>query len=142
IRTSFRPRSACGQAFHRVARGTQPPSGERTRGTEGTLGRPRIPREPRTRKKLIEWALRRRPRDDPKERAMADPVQFNLRPDDLPSAWYNILPDLPVPPLPPVHPATGEPIGPDALAPLFPMSLIMQEVSTERWHDIPGPVMD
>ena len=73
---------------------------------------------------------------------MADPVQFNLRPDDLPSAWYNILPDLPVPPLPPVHPATGEPIGPDALAPLFPMSLIMQEVSTERWHDIPGPVMD
>src|SRR5438874_2210875 len=78
----------------------------------------------------------------PKEAAMAEPVQFNLSADDLPTAWYNILPDLPAPPLPPVHPATGEPIGPDALAPLFPMSLIMQEVSTERWHDIPGAVLD
>src|SRR5438445_2169880 len=73
---------------------------------------------------------------------MADPVQFNLQTDDLPDAWYNILPDLPVPPLPPLNPGTGEPIGPDALAPLFPMSLIMQEVSTERWHSIRGPVMD
>src|SRR5712691_6904276 len=73
---------------------------------------------------------------------MAETIQFNLKPEDLPSAWYNILPDLPVPPLPPVHPATGEPIGPDALAPLFPMAVILQEVSTERWHDIPGPVMD
>src|SRR5437899_4505792 len=73
---------------------------------------------------------------------MAEPVQFNLQTDDLPDAWYNILPDLPVPPLPPLNPGTGEPIGPDALAPLFPMSLIMQEVSTERWHSIPGPVMD
>ncbi len=73
---------------------------------------------------------------------MAEPTQFNLTPEDVPDAWYNILPDLPAAPLPPVHPATGEPIGPDALAPLFPMSLIMQEVSTERWHSIPGPVMD
>src|SRR5712691_9486261 len=73
---------------------------------------------------------------------MAETIQFNLKPEDLPSAWYNILPDLPVPPLPPVHPATGEPIGPDALAPLFPMAVILQEVSTERWHDIPGPVID
>ena len=76
---------------------------------------------------------------------MADRVQFNLDPDDVPDAWYNILPDMVgagMPPLPPIHPGTGEPIGPDALEPLFPMSLIMQEVSTEPWHSIPGPVLD
>ena len=76
---------------------------------------------------------------------MIETLQFNLKADDLPTAWYNILPDMVaagMPPLPPIHPATHEPIGPDALAPLFPMSLIMQEVSTERWHDIPGPVLD
>jgi tryptophan synthase beta chain len=73
---------------------------------------------------------------------MAEPTQFNLQPEDIPTAWYNILPDLPAPPLPPLNPGTGEPIGPDALAPLFPMSLIQQEVSTERTHDIPGPVLD
>ena len=44
--------------------------------------------------------------------------------------------------LPPIHPATHQPIGPDALAPLFPEAIIMQEVSTEPWHSIPGPVMD
>src|SRR5438874_9434709 len=76
---------------------------------------------------------------------MTETLQFNLKPDDLPTAWYNILPDMvaaSMPPLPPIHPATHEPIGPDALEPLFPMSLIMPEVSTEPWHSIPGPVMD
>ena len=76
---------------------------------------------------------------------MAEPNQFNLTPEELPDAWYNILPDMAgagMPPLPPIHPGTGQPIGPEALAPLFPESLIMQEVSTERWHSIPGPVMD
>jgi tryptophan synthase beta chain len=73
---------------------------------------------------------------------MSEPIQFNLSTEDVPTAWYNILPDLPVPPLPPIHPATHEPIGPEALAPLFPESLIMQEVSAERWIDIPGPVID
>ena len=73
---------------------------------------------------------------------MADRIQFNLGADDLPTAWYNILPDLPVPPLPPLHPGTGQPVGPADLAPLFPESLIMQEVSPERWIDIPGPVLD
>src|SRR5439155_26722570 len=76
---------------------------------------------------------------------MAEPNQFLLKPDDLPDAWYNILPDMVgagMPPLPPIHPATHEPIGPDALAPLFPEAIIMQEVSTEPWHSIPGPVMD
>src|SRR6266571_2828492 len=77
--------------------------------------------------------------------AMTETLQFNLKPDDLPTAWFNILPDMVaagMPPLPPIHPATHEPIGPEALAPLFPMSLIMQEVSTEPWHSIPGPVLD
>ena len=73
---------------------------------------------------------------------MAEPLQFNLTPDDLPSAWYNILPDLPVPPIPPLHPGTKQPVGPQDLAPLFPESLILQEVSTEREIDIPGPVLD
>src|SRR5881398_2449934 len=76
---------------------------------------------------------------------MTETLQFNLKPDDLPTAWYNILPDMVaagMPPLPPIHPATHEPVGPDALAPLFPESLIMQEVSTEPWIDIPGPVLD
>ena len=65
-----------------------------------------------------------------------------LEEKDLPKQWYNIQADLPKP-LPPVlHPGTGQPIGPDDLAPLFPMSLIMQEVSQERWIDIPEPVRD
>jgi tryptophan synthase beta chain len=75
---------------------------------------------------------------------MAEPVQFNLKPDDLPNAWYNIMPDLAqvTQPLPPLHPGTHEPVGPADLAPLFPEALIMQEVSTDPWIDIPGPVLD
>src|SRR5919109_2914610 len=73
---------------------------------------------------------------------MSESVQFNLTPDDVPEAWFNILPDLPVPPLPPLHPGTKEPVGPQDLAPLFPESLILQEVSTDSWIDIPGPVLD
>jgi tryptophan synthase beta chain len=61
---------------------------------------------------------------------------------DIPAAWYNILPDLPGDPTPPLHPATMEPVGPQDLAPLFPEALIMQEVSPERFIDIPGPVLD
>src|SRR5438105_5877437 len=75
---------------------------------------------------------------------MADPVQFNLSPDDLPTAWYNLLPDMAaagMQPLPPLHPGTKEPLTPDLLAPLFPEALILQEVSTEGWIDIPGPVL-
>jgi len=73
---------------------------------------------------------------------MVEQLQFNLQPEDLPTAWYNLLPDLPFPPLPPLHPGTKEPVGPEALAPLFPEALIKQEMSTERWIDIPGPVID
>jgi len=70
------------------------------------------------------------------------PTRFHLPEDQLPTAWYNVLPDLPEPLQPPLHPATREPVGPDDLAPLFPMGLIAQEVSAERWIDIPGPVLD
>src|SRR5215471_18189893 len=82
---------------------------------------------------------------NPKEGEMAEPVQFNLSPDDIPDAWYNIMPAIVgagMQPLPPLHPGTGQPIGPDDLAPLFPMSLIGQEVSTDQWISIPGPVLD
>jgi tryptophan synthase beta chain len=65
-----------------------------------------------------------------------------LSESDIPAAWYNILPDLPGDPIPPLHPATMEPVGPQDLAPLFPEALIMQEVSAERFIDIPGAVLD
>ncbi len=65
-----------------------------------------------------------------------------LSENDLPTQWYNIQPDLPKPMPPVVHPGTGQPIGPDDLAPLFPMALIEQEVSQERWIDIPQEVLD
>jgi tryptophan synthase beta chain len=76
---------------------------------------------------------------------MSDPrTRFDLRPEDVPTSWFNLMPDLAqkVKPLPPLNPATKEPLGPDDLAPLFPMALIAQEVSTEQWIDIPGPVVD
>ncbi len=61
---------------------------------------------------------------------------------EMPTQWYNVIPDLPTPPPPPLHPGTHEPIGPDDLAPLFPMAIIMQEVSTDSYIDIPGEVLD
>jgi len=73
---------------------------------------------------------------------MSDQVKFLLSEDDLPRSWYNIISDLPAPPAPVLHPGTGQPIGPDDLAPLFPMASIMQEVSGERAIDIPEPVRD
>jgi tryptophan synthase beta chain len=60
----------------------------------------------------------------------------------IPERWYNIAADLPKAPPPPLHPATHEPIGPEALAPLFPMELIKQEVSTERYIDIPEEIRE
>jgi tryptophan synthase beta chain len=60
----------------------------------------------------------------------------------LPTQWYNVVPDLPSPPPPPLHPGTLQPVGPDDLAPLFPMDLIAQEVTGERYVDIPGEVLD
>jgi tryptophan synthase beta chain len=71
-------------------------------------------------------------------------TRFDLPHEAIPSAWFNLMPDLAqkVQPLPPLSPITKQPIGPDDLTPLFPMSLIGQEVSTEPWIDIPGPVID
>lgn len=67
-------------------------------------------------------------------------IKYTLSEDQMPTAWYNIQADLPTP-LPPVlHPGTGQPIGPDDLAPLFPLALIMQEVSQERMIEIPEEV--
>ncbi|MFI7697118.1 TrpB-like pyridoxal phosphate-dependent enzyme [Nonomuraea sp. NPDC049655] len=60
----------------------------------------------------------------------------------IPGNWYNIVPDLPVPPPPPLHPGTRRPVGPDDLAPLFPMELIAQEVSGDRYVPIPKEVID
>jgi len=71
---------------------------------------------------------------------MTDTIKYVLDEKDMPTAWYNLAADLPKP-LPPVlHPGTGQPIGPADLAPLFPMAVIMQEVSTERAIEIPEPV--
>jgi tryptophan synthase beta chain len=61
---------------------------------------------------------------------------------DLPTQWYNLQADLPFPLPPVIHPGTKQPIGPQDLAPLFPMELIKQEVSRERWLEIPEPVRD
>jgi tryptophan synthase beta chain len=60
----------------------------------------------------------------------------------MPTAWYNIMADMPNKPAPYLHPATQEPLTPDALTPIFPMALIEQEVSQQRWIDIPGEVLD
>src|SRR5258706_14974221 len=69
-------------------------------------------------------------------------IKYVLNEDEIPQAWYNIIPDLPKPPPPVLHPGTKQPVGPDDLAPLFPMALILQEVSTDREIDIPEPVRD
>ncbi|HTF99433.1 MAG TPA: TrpB-like pyridoxal phosphate-dependent enzyme [Nitrospirota bacterium] len=61
---------------------------------------------------------------------------------DIPTKWYNIMADMPNLPKPPLHPATRQPVGPDDLKPIFPMDLILQEVSQERWIDIPEEVLD
>ncbi len=64
-----------------------------------------------------------------------------LKESDIPRQWYNLAADLPTPPLPPLGP-DGKPVSPDMLAPVFPMNLIEQEVSTERWIDIPEDILD
>jgi tryptophan synthase beta chain len=69
-------------------------------------------------------------------------MRFDLPPDRLPTAWFNALARLDEPLEPPLHPATREPLGPDDLAPLFPMALIQQEMSPAPWIDVPGEVLD
>lgn len=68
--------------------------------------------------------------------------QILLNEKDMPRQWYNIQADMPKPVPPPLNPATGQPITPDMLAPVFPMNLIEQEVSTERWINIPDEVLE
>jgi len=73
---------------------------------------------------------------------MSDQTRFDLRQSDLPRAWYNIQADSPVAPTPVLNPQTLEPVTPDFLSVLFPMELIQQEISTERYIDIPDEVRD
>jgi len=73
---------------------------------------------------------------------MTDTVQYLMDESRIPTSWYNLMADLPSPPPPVLHPGTLKPVGPDDLQPLFPMALILQEVSTERAVEIPGPVRD
>ena len=68
--------------------------------------------------------------------------RIDLNEKDIPKQWYNIQADLPHPVPPPLNPGTGQPITPDMLAPVFPMNLIEQEVSTERWIPIPDEVLE
>jgi len=68
--------------------------------------------------------------------------KFLLDENEMPTQWYNVIPDLPSPPPPPLHPGTLQPVGPEDLAPLFPQALILQEVTGERYVDVPGEVVD
>ena len=73
---------------------------------------------------------------------MTDQTRFTLNESDLPRSWYNLNADMPVPPAPVLNPQTMEPVTPDFLGVLFPMELILQEVSTDRYIDIPEEVLD
>jgi tryptophan synthase beta chain len=73
---------------------------------------------------------------------MSDSIKYLLDEERMPKAWYNLVADLPQPPPPPLHPGTRQPIGPSDLEPLFPMALIEQEVTAERYVEIPRPVRD
>ena len=73
---------------------------------------------------------------------MKETTKFFLPEKEMPTKWYNVIPDLPEPLAPPLHPGTGKPLGPADLAPLFPMGLIQQEVSQERYIEIPEEIQD
>ncbi|HEY3285349.1 MAG TPA: TrpB-like pyridoxal phosphate-dependent enzyme [Armatimonadota bacterium] len=72
----------------------------------------------------------------------SDTTKFFLSESEIPQAWYNVAADLPAQPPPPLHPGTKQPLGPEDLAPLFPMALIQQEMATDRWIAVPEPVLD
>ncbi len=73
---------------------------------------------------------------------MSKQIKYSLDESQIPKAWYNIVADLPKPPHAVLHPGTHQPVGPADLEPLFPMELILQEVSAERYIEIPGAVRD
>src|SRR5512136_960799 len=73
---------------------------------------------------------------------MSEKIRFELGESDLPKQWYNIAADNPEPPTPVLNPQTLEPVTPDFLSVLFPMNLIEQEISQERYIDIPEPIRE
>ena len=73
---------------------------------------------------------------------MTERTKITLDESEIPQQWYNVIPDLPAPPPPPLHPGTLQPVGPQDLAPLFPMELIRQEVATDSFIDVPADVLD
>lgn len=73
---------------------------------------------------------------------MSQQIRFSLSQSDIPTHWYNILPDFPEPLPPPLHPGTKEPVPPEALLAIFPENLVQQEVSSERWIEIPAEVRE
>src|ERR1700760_3063250 len=76
------------------------------------------------------------------EAVVTERTKIILDESEIPRQWYNMIPDLPAPPPPPLHPGTGQPVGPEDLAPLFPMELIRQEVATDPYITIPDEVRD
>jgi tryptophan synthase beta chain len=80
--------------------------------------------------------------EEGQEAVMGEPTKITLDESEIPRRWYNVTADLPSPPPPVLHPGTHQPVGPDDLAPLFPMPLILQEVTTDRFVDIPDEVLD
>src|ERR1700742_3708779 len=79
----------------------------------------------------------------PDRRAVVDErTKITLDESEIPRQWYNVMPDLPAPMPPPLHPGTLQPVGPEDLAPLFPMELIRQEVTADPYIAIPGEVRD
>jgi tryptophan synthase beta chain len=106
----------------------------------------------KTVKKVAKVAKRAAPKKAVKKKAAPQKIaivkvpagtrKIQMGEDRIPKGWYNIMADLPVPLPPPLHPGTHQPIGPGDLAPLFPMGLIMQEVASDRYIDIPKPVTD
>ena len=85
---------------------------------------------------------RLRPVRQEKEESMPERSRFLLDESRIPKAWFNVNADMPTPPAPVLHPGTMEPVTPDFLSVLFPMNIVMQEVSPERWIEIPAPVRD
>ncbi len=80
--------------------------------------------------------------DAPGGDTVAKQYKYQLEESQIPTSWYNITADFANPPTPPLHPGTGQPAGPDDLAPLFPMGVIQQEMAPDRYIDIPEPVLD
>src|ERR1700683_2067032 len=86
--------------------------------------------------------VRKRYLTSDREVVMAERTKITLDESEIPRQWYNVIPDLPAPPPAVLHPGTLQPVGPEDLAPLFPMELIRQEVATDSFIDVPDDVLD